>query len=358
MMRCHLKCRRRSPVARGLLLGAADRQPARAELHDRHHAGQRRAAADRRDRLRRPGRGRRLGARTSPAVIAADLERSGLFTPIDQRAFIQSAAGHRRRAALRRLARDQRPGAGHRRGRPQADGRLRGRVPAVGRLRRAADGRPRLSRRHAENWRRIAHIIADAIYKRLTGEDGYFDTRIVYIAESGPPNRAHQAARDHGPGRRQPPVPDRRRHLVLTPRFSPIGAGNHLSVLRQRHAARLSLQHRHRTAGGARRFPGHDLRAALLARRQQGDHVAWRRTATPTSTSWTCATRRVERLTNDPAIDTSPSYSPDGSRIVFNSDRGGTPAALRDERRRQRTCSASASARAATRPRCGRRAAT
>ena len=39
------------------------------------------------------------------------------------------------------------------------------------------------------NWRRVAHIISDKIYERLTGEEGYFDTRIIYVAESGPKNQ-------------------------------------------------------------------------------------------------------------------------------------------------------------------------
>ena len=35
------------------------------------------------------------------------------------------------------------------------------------------------------NWRRIAHIISDKIYQGLTGEEGYFDTRIIYVSETG-----------------------------------------------------------------------------------------------------------------------------------------------------------------------------
>ncbi len=62
----------------------------------------------------------------------------------------------------------------------------------------------------AANWRRIAHIIADVIYERLLGEKGYFDTRIVYVSNTGPRDRQHQAPRHHGPGQRQQPLPDRR----------------------------------------------------------------------------------------------------------------------------------------------------
>ena len=121
-----------------------------------------------------------------------------------------------------------------------------------------------------QNWRRIAHIIADEIYKRITGEDGYFDTRIVYVAESGPALNAHQAPCDHGPGRRQQPLPDRRAGAGADPALFADRAGDHLPVLRQRRAAGLSAQHRHRAAGGDRRFPRHDLCAALFARRQPG----------------------------------------------------------------------------------------
>ena len=59
-------------------------------------------------------------------------------------------------------------------------------------------------------WRRIGHKIADVIYERLTGEPGYFDTRIAYVAETGPATRRVKRIARHGPGRRQPPLPDRR----------------------------------------------------------------------------------------------------------------------------------------------------
>ena len=89
-------------------------------------------------------------------------------------------------------------------------GDLERRVPPVGRVRRQQMRGLRFATA-ADNWRRVAHKIADAVYERITGETGYFDTRIVYVAESGPRDRPRQAPRDHGPGRRQPPLPDRRR---------------------------------------------------------------------------------------------------------------------------------------------------
>jgi TolB protein len=161
----------------------------------------------------------RVGADIS-GVIAANLERSGLFRPIEKGAFIQDTNTLR---------------AGPRFG----DWRLINAQALIsGSTQVQADGRLRVEFRlwdvFAEtqmtglayfttpaNWRRVAHIITDAIYKRLTGEDGYFDTRIVYIAESGPQNRRvkrlaimdqdganHRFLTDGG-------------SLVLTPRFSP-----------------------------------------------------------------------------------------------------------------------------------------
>ena len=81
-----------------------------------------------------------------------------------------------------------------------------------------------------ENWRRVAHKISDAVYERLTGEKGYFDTRVVFVAESGGARQDRQAPGDHGPGRRQPQLPDRRRlhrHDAPVLREQP---GDHLHV--------------------------------------------------------------------------------------------------------------------------------
>ena len=107
-----------------------------------------------------------------------------------------------------------------------------------------------------ENWRRIAHIIADAIYKRITGENGYFDTRIVYVAESGPETKRIKrlAIMDQ----------DGANHRFLTDgalagadaALQSDGAGDHLSLLHQRPAARLPLQHRDRAQEVLGDFPG------------------------------------------------------------------------------------------------------
>ena len=122
------------------------------------------------------------------AVAIADLVGSGLFRAIDEKAFIQTPAA----AVLAPRFPDWRQ--------VNAQGLI------VGAVKRQGDGRIRVEFRlwdvigeqqlvgqafvtERSNWRRVAHLVADAVYTRLTGEDSYFDTRIVYIAESGPASR-------------------------------------------------------------------------------------------------------------------------------------------------------------------------
>ena len=153
-------------------------------------------------------------------VISADLERSGLFQPLDARAFIQQIADVQTQPRF-------------------GDWRLiNAQVLVTGGVEAQPDGRLKVEFRAwdviageqltgfaytstAQNWRRLAHIVADAIYKRVTGEDGYFDTRIVYISESGPATRRTKrlAIMDQD-GANHKYLTDGRA-LVLTPRFSP-----------------------------------------------------------------------------------------------------------------------------------------
>jgi TolB protein len=133
------------------------------------------------------------------------------------------------------------------------------------------------------NWRRLAHIIADAIYKRVTGEEGYFDTRIAYVAESGPGNaRVKRIAVMDQDGANNRYITDGRT-IAITPRFSPtLQEIVYMAYAEDRSPPRVYLQNV--DSGG----------------------------------------RALRRLTNTPAIDTSPCYSNDGTQIVFNSDRGGS----------------------------------
>ncbi len=254
-------------------------------------------------------------------VVSADLERSGLFRPLDARSFIQTVAA----------------GEGPRFGdwrQINAQALVTGSVQAQG------DGRFRVEFRlwdvYAEqqlagfaytttpkNWRRIAHIIADEVYKRITGEDGYFDTRIVYIAESGPAQqRVKRLAIMDQDGANHQYLTDGRA-LVLTPRFSPSAQEiTYLSYAKGAPRVYLfNIDSGQQEAIGD--FPGMTFAPRFSP---EGNRVVFSRAENGASNIFALdlRTRRPARLTDGNAIDTTPSYSPDGARIVFNSDRGGS----------------------------------
>ncbi len=255
-------------------------------------------------------------------VIAADLERSGLFRPLNKKAFIQSGESL-----------DILPRFG--------DWRIINAQALIqGRVKMTADGRLRVEFRLWDvlsekqmvglayftvpsNWRRVAHIIADAIYKRITGEEGYFDTRIVYIAESGPKvKRVKRLAIMDQDGANNRFLTDGR-DLVLTPRFSPtLQEITYLSYFKG--VPRVYIFNidsgRQEVLGD---FPGMTFAPRFSP---DGKSIIFSMAKDGNSEIYTMemATRVVRRLTNNTAIDTSPSYAPDGQRIVFNSDRSGS----------------------------------
>jgi TolB protein len=174
-----------------------------------------------------------------------------------------------------------------------------------------------------ESWRRMAHFVSDAIYKRLTGEDGYFDTRIVYIAESGPANqRRKQLAIMDQDGANHQFLTDGST-LVLTPRFSPTSQEiTYMSYINKRPRVYLfNIESGRQEVLGD--FPGMtfaprfspDGNRVIMSMADNGNTDIY---------SLDLRSRRQTRLTNTSGINTAPCYSPDGSQIVFESDRGGT----------------------------------
>ncbi len=255
-------------------------------------------------------------------VITANLVSTGLFRAIDQNAFIEqiTAAPTRPRfSAWRPLAAQALVS-----GRLQllANGNLRVEFrlwDVVGEVQMEGVG----YNTPASNWRRIAHVISDRIYTRLTGEQGYFDTRIVYIAEQGDPlNRTKRLAIMDQDGANQQFLTDGS-YLVLTPRFSPNRQEiTFLSYFNDKPRVYLFniLSNRFEVLGD---FPNMTFAPRFSP---DGNHVIMSLAEDGNTDIYLMdlRTREVTRLTDDPGIDTSPSFSPDGRKIVFNSDRGGS----------------------------------
>ena len=255
-------------------------------------------------------------------VVAADLERSGLFRPIDPRAFIQTPQ------ALQAGVRFEDWKA------INAQALVSGKAEVTG------DGRVRVEFRlfdvlaqkqltgqaytaASAGWRRIAHLVADAIYKQLTGESGYFDTQIVYVAESGPKDkRIKRLAIMDQDGENHKFLTDGS-DLVLTPRFSPqMREITYLSYYQNRPRVYvLQIDTGRREVLGD--FPGMTFAPRFSP---DGNKVIMSMAIDGNSDIYEMdmRTRRSRRLTDNPGIDTSPSYSPDGAQICFESDRGGS----------------------------------
>jgi TolB protein len=176
----------------------------------------------------------------------------------------------------------------------------------------------------SDNWRRIAHRISDQIYEQLTGERGYFDTRIVFVSESGPRTRRVKRLMIMDQDGANPFYLTGADNMVLTPRFSP--STQMLTYMSfETGAPRVFLYdletNRREVLGD---FPGMTFAPRFTP---DGDGVILTLDMGGNSEIFAMdlRSRQRRRLTNHPAIDTSPSYSPDGAQIVFNSDRGGAP---------------------------------
>jgi TolB protein len=262
----------------------------------------------------------RFGKRIAE-VIRNNLVRSGLFEAIDPRAFVQTPAAMQVRPRFGDWKKIDAQALVTGNAEMQPDGRLR----VEFRLwdvfaEQQMEGLILSTTR--DNWRRIGHKISDAIYRRLTGEDGYFDTRIVYIAESGPAQRRVKRLTIMDQDGENNTFLTDGSDLVLTPRFSPTAQEvTYLSYFRDRPRVYLyNIDTGQQEVLGD--FPGMTFAPRFSP---EGNRVIMSLARDGNSDIFTMdlRTRLIEQLTTDPAIDTSASYSPDGEWIVFNSDRSG-----------------------------------
>jgi TolB protein len=256
-------------------------------------------------------------------VITNNLKRSGLFAPIDQAAYIEKIANIDLAPQFANWKTISAQALVTGRMTRQADGRLK----AEFRLWDVATGQQLAGQQYftsPEYWRRIAHIISDQIYERLTGEKGYFDSRVVFVDETGTKERRVKRLALMDQDGANVRYLTRGSDLVLTPRFSPstqeitymeFGQGDPRVYL-------LNIETGQREIVG--NFPGMtfsprfspDGQRVIMSLQQGGNSNLFVMDLRSKSTT---------RLTDTPAIDTSPSYAPDGSRICFESDRGGKP---------------------------------
>ncbi|HUJ03817.1 MAG TPA: hypothetical protein VLW75_09290, partial [Rhizomicrobium sp.] len=254
-------------------------------------------------------------------VVRADLDRSGLFRPLDSKSFIDKIADVDTppNFANWRVINAQALVAGQ--VQMQPDGRLR----VDFRLWDVQAGSQMLGLKYfttPDNWRQVAHMVSDQIYQRVTGEKGYFNSRIVFIAESGPAlHRVKRLAVMDEDGA-NPKFLTSGNYLVLTPRFNPTNGSQMIAYMS--YIAGKPRVYLFDMETGKQEMLGNFPNMTFSPRfSPDGNKVVMALEEGGNSDIYVMdlRTRSVSRLTTDPAIDDAPSYSPDGTQIAFESDR-------------------------------------
>ncbi len=260
-------------------------------------------------------------AREISDVVANDLKSSGLFLPIDSAAFIEKGLDVNRPPRFE----DWRPINAQ----AIVLGRISsedGKLKAEFRLWDTFSGKQLAGEQfftRPKDARRVGHIIADVIYERITGEKGYFDTRIVFVDESGPKDKRVKRLAIMDQDGYNVRLLTTGQDLVLTPRFSPstqeitymsFGGDNPKVYL-------LNIETGQKEIVGT--FPGMTF-APRFSPDGQRIVMSLEQAGATNIFAMDLRSRRTSQLTNSPSINTSPCYSPDGRQVVFESDRDGS----------------------------------
>jgi len=256
-------------------------------------------------------------------VISDNLERSGLFKPIERKSFIQdeeSLSNHPRFEDWK-IIKAQHLIAGK-------IYKKNEKISVEFRLYDVFSQKQLLGKKYEtseKNWRRVSHIISDAIFERVTGEGGYFDTRVVYVAETGPKESRQKRLAIMDQDQANHRFLTDGSYLVLTPRFSPNSQKITYMSYMTRNSPRVyifDIETGHQEIVGE--FPGMTFAPRFSP---DGKKIIMSYTDPDVGNSeiyiLDLATRVSNRITNSSAIDVSASFSPDGKKIVFNSDRSG-----------------------------------
>jgi TolB protein len=260
-------------------------------------------------------------ARDISAVVANDLRSSGLFIPIDQAAYIEKTVSPDSvpRFDDWRVVNAQALIVGRI---GSQDGKLR----AEFRLWDVFSGTQLAGEQffaRPKDARRIGHIIADAIYERITGEKGYFDTRIVFVDESGPKDKRMKRLALMDQDGFNVRLLTTGQNLVLTPRFSPSTQEITFTSFEgdTPKVYLLNIETGQKEIVGS--FPGMTF-APRFSPDGQRIVMSLEREGNSNLFAMDLRSRRTAQLTNTAAIDTAPCYAPDGRQIVFETDRDGS----------------------------------
>lgn len=260
-------------------------------------------------------------AREVAQIVAADMKLSGYFTVLDPASYLEPTVGA-----------DQMPNFNNWKG-IGAQALIAGTVSRSGnqitaqvRVWDVFGGSQMVGTQvgtSQDNIRRLAHIVADAAYSNLTGFKGFFDSRVVFVDESGSRTARVKklAIMDWDGGNVR--YLTRGQELVLTPRFSPSSQ----QIAYMAYGAGEPKVFILNVASGARQLVG-DFPSMTFSPRFSPDGrtlvFSMQKDANANIFAMELGGRGMRQLTDGAAIDTHPSFSPDGSQIVFESDRGGT----------------------------------